>query len=134
MFDLNCILRLRIPPEEAHYGGDLVSGAKLMELFGDAMTLLAISNCSDEGLLKSWENVEFEEQVFPGDYIRIAAKKVSTSVLQEEYELFAYREVESRDSDTADCVLLEPPQLVAQAQGTFVLPYKKVKDSNGVEQ
>lgn len=122
MLDMNCILRLRILPKDAHYGGSLVSGAKLMELFGDAMTLLAISHCSDEGLLKSWENVEFKRQVFPGDYIRIAGEMISASLLRKEYKLSAYREVESLKNDTAECVLLERPQIVAQAQGTIVLP------------
>lgn len=131
MLDLDCLIRLRVSPRDAHYGGNLVSGAKVMELFGDAMTLLAVAECSDEGLLKSWENAKFIAPLFPGDFIRIAATKIEGGLLQEKYELFACREVASQNNNTADCVLVQSSQIVATAKGTFVMPYKKVKALQG---
>jgi len=34
------VIRVRMSQSDAHYGGDLVDGAKLMQLFGDVATEL----------------------------------------------------------------------------------------------
>jgi hypothetical protein len=42
-------LRVRIGQEEAHYGGNLVEGARVLKLFGDIVTEIAIITDGDEG-------------------------------------------------------------------------------------
>lgn len=51
---------------DAHYGGKLSPGAKVVELFGDIATELAIRHDGDEGPLAGYEYVQFLAPVFAG--------------------------------------------------------------------
>ncbi|MGH2677066.1 MAG: 3-aminobutyryl-CoA ammonia lyase, partial [Actinomycetota bacterium] len=62
---------------DAHYGGELVAGAKVMELFGDVATELAIRHDGDEGLLAGYERVEFLAPVFAGDFHEVTGRIVN---------------------------------------------------------
>ena len=64
------LIRMRMSCHDAHYGGNLVDGAKMLQLFGDVATELLIINDGDEGLFKAYDNVEFMAPVYAGDYIR----------------------------------------------------------------
>ena len=44
------LIRLRMSSHDAHYGGNLVDGAKMLQLFGDVATELLIMHDGDEGL------------------------------------------------------------------------------------
>ena len=44
------VIRLRMSSHDAHYGGNLVDGALILKLFGDAVTELLIRHDGDEGL------------------------------------------------------------------------------------
>ena len=48
---MEVMIRLRISQADAHYGGDLVDGARMLALFGDVATELLIRRDGDEGLL-----------------------------------------------------------------------------------
>ena len=63
-------IRLRMSQADAHYGGNLVDGAKMLQLFGDVATELLIRYDGDEGLFRAYDNVEFLAPVFAGDYIQ----------------------------------------------------------------
>ena len=52
------MLRLRMNESDAHYGGGLVDGAKILALFGDVATELLIRHDGDEGLFKAYEYIE----------------------------------------------------------------------------
>jgi hypothetical protein len=52
-------LRVRIGQEEAHYGGNLVDGARVLKLFGDIVTEIAIVTDGDEGLFVGYDKIEF---------------------------------------------------------------------------
>ena len=52
-------IRLRMSAGDAHYGGNLVDGAKMLQLFGDVATELLIMQDGDEGLFVAYDNVEF---------------------------------------------------------------------------
>jgi len=52
-------LRLRMSSRDAHYAGNLVDGARILNLFGDLATELTIRYDGDEGLLRAYDNVEF---------------------------------------------------------------------------
>ena len=70
-------LRVRISSGDAHYAGNLVDGAHIMQLFGDVATELTIRYDGDEGLLRAYENVEFLEPVHGGDFLEVIGKIVS---------------------------------------------------------
>ena len=63
------MIRMRMSSHDAHYAGDLVDGAKMLQLFGDVATELLIRNDGDEGLFVAYDMVEFKAPVYAGDYI-----------------------------------------------------------------
>ncbi len=71
------MIRVRMSSHDAHYGGNLVDGAKMLQLFGDVATELLIINDGDEGLFVAYDNVEFLAPVYAGDYIEATGEIVS---------------------------------------------------------
>ena len=69
------LIRMRMSCHDAHYGGNLVDGAKMLQLFGDVATELLIINDGDEGLFKAYDNVEFMAPVYAGDYIEAEGER-----------------------------------------------------------
>ena len=61
------MIRLRLGSHDAHYAGDLVDGAKMLNLFGDVATELLIRSDGDEGLFVAYDNVQFMAPVYAGD-------------------------------------------------------------------
>ena len=71
-------LRLRMGSHDAHYGGDLVDGAKMLALFGDVATELLIKMDGDEGLFRVYDKVDFLAPVYAGDYIEAVGEIVES--------------------------------------------------------
>ena len=53
------LIRMRMSQADAHYGGNLVDGARMLQLFGDVATELLIRHDGDEGLFRAYDQVEF---------------------------------------------------------------------------
>src|SRR5207244_3820752 len=68
--------RRYIPYSHAHYAGDLVDGAYLLALFGDAATEVSIRSDGDEGLFASYSDVQFRAPVRAGDVVETSATLV----------------------------------------------------------
>ena len=108
---------------DAHYGGNLVDGAKMLQLFGDVATELLIINDGDEGLFKAYTMVEFMAPVYAGDYIEAVGEIVScgnTSRIMK----FEARKVITTRADISDSArdVLETPIVVCKAEGVCVVP------------
>src|SRR5437588_7520668 len=71
------LIRLRMSLADAHYGGNLVDGARMLALFGDVATELLIRNDGDEGLFRAYNSVEFLAPVYAGDFIEAEGELVS---------------------------------------------------------
>jgi 3-aminobutyryl-CoA ammonia-lyase len=69
MSNIQSMIRIRVSSQHAHYGGNLVDGAFLLQLIGDAATELSIKYDGDEGLFLRYDEVEFLSPVFGGDYL-----------------------------------------------------------------
>ena len=124
---IESVLRLRIGAHEAHYGGGLVDGARLLQLFGDAATELCIRCDGDEGLFRAYDGVEFLAPVYAGDYIEVRAQLVQVGRTSRRMTFTAHKVIRaaySAQSDSAGEVLAEPI-LVARASGTCVVPAAK---------
>ena len=67
--EISATLRVRIGQEEAHYGGNLVEGARILKLFGDIITDIAIQTDGHEGLFVGYDKIEFLSPVYTGDFI-----------------------------------------------------------------
>ena len=120
----SAMIRLRMGSHDAHYAGELVDGAKMLQLFGDVATELLIRSDGDEGLFRAYDSVEFLAPVRAGDYIeahgKIVAKgRSSRTMTFEAWKVIAPVENGSHSS-AAD--LLDPPVLVCKASGTCVVP------------
>ena len=117
------IIRLRMGAEDAHYGGNLVDGAKMLHLFGDVATELLIRRDGDEGLFRAYESVEFLAPVYGGDYIEARGKIVKEGNTSRTMEFAAYKVIRPRpDISPSAAELVEPPVLVCKAKGTCVTP------------
>jgi len=67
-------LRVRMSLHDGHYGGGLVDGARILQLFGDVATELLIRVDGDEGLFRAYESIEFLAPVFAGDYVEVSGR------------------------------------------------------------
>ncbi len=119
-------LRVRMSARDAHYGGALVAGAKMLELFGDLITELAIQQDGDEGLFRSYDEVEFLAPVYSGDFIEAKGRIIKVGNTSRRCEFEAHKVIAVRQdvSDSAADVLQEPV-LVCRAIGTTVVPKSK---------
>ena len=112
---------------DAHYAGNLVDGARILNLFGDVATELTIRYDGDEGLLRAYDNVEFLAPVHSGDFIEVIGKitevgKTSRKIIFEAYKVIAPAQDSAHESA---CDVLNPPILVAKASGTCVVIKEK---------
>lgn len=119
-------IRLRMSAHDAHYGGNLVDGARMLGLFGDVATELLIMRDGDEGLFAGYEKVEFLAPVFAGDYIEAVGRIISEGNSSRKMEFEARKVIAPRPDicDSAADVLAEPI-VVCRAIGTCVTPKAK---------
>lgn len=121
--DQEVVIRLRMGAEDAHYGGNLVDGAKMLHLFGDVATELLIRRDGDEGLFRAYENVEFLAPVYGGDYIEARGRIVKEGKTSRTMEFSAWKVIRPRpDISPSAAELVDPPVLVCKAKGTCVTP------------
>lgn len=123
---LNAKLRVRMSALDAHYGGALVDGARMLALFGDVATELLIRMDGDEGLFAAYDSVEFLAPVFAGDFIEAQGRIVKTGKTSRRIEFEARKVIAARPEigeSAAD--VLDPPVLVCRATGTCVTPKSK---------
>ena len=130
---LEGLIRLRMSAADAHYAGGLVDGARILQLFGDAVTELLIRHDGDEGLSRVM-NSEFLAPVRAGDYLEIRAKIVSVGKSSRTIECTAHKIIELvHPNDSAANVLAEP-LLVARATDVAVVPPDKQRDNQRHQQ
>jgi 3-aminobutyryl-CoA ammonia-lyase len=123
---LKSIIKVRMSMQDAHYGGNLVDGAKMLQLFGDVATELLIRNDGDEGLFRAYENVEFLAPVYAGDFIEAEGRIVGWGNTSRKMEFEARKIIIPRtDINDSAADLLEQPVVVCRAAGTCVVPKEK---------
>ena len=120
------MIRLRMSSADAHYGGNLVDGAKMLQLFGDIATELLIRHDGDEGLFAGYESIEFLAPVFAGDYIEAVGEitKVGNTSRKMSFEARKVVRPLPEINDSAAEFLTEPI-IVCRAVGTCVTPKDK---------
>ena len=126
MEKITSTIRLRMSAHDAHYGGNLVDGARMLGLFGDVATELLIKMDGDEGLFKAYDMVEFMAPVFAGDYIEPYGEIVSAGNTSRKMFFEARKVIVPRqDINDSACDVLEEPIVVCRASGTCVVPKDK---------
>ena len=116
-------IRLRMSAGDAHYGGNLVDGAKMLQLFGDVATELLIMQDGDEGLFVAYDNVEFLAPVHGGDYIEAEGEITKVGNTSRKVTFVARKVVAARpDISPSAADELDEPIVVCRASGTCVVP------------
>lgn len=130
MKSIKSMIRLRMSSHDAHYGGNLVDGARMLQLFGDVATELLIKMDGDEGLFKAYDNIEFMAPVYAGDFIEAVGEIVSCGNSSRKMIFEARKVIVPRTdiSDSAADVLAEPI-VVCKASGTCVTPKNKQRNN-----
>ncbi len=119
-------IRLRMSQADAHYGGSLVDGARMLGLFGDVATELLIRHDGDEGLFRAYDSVEFLAPVYAGDYIEAEGEIVSTGGTSRKMRFEARKVIAPRpDLSASAAEVLATPIVVCKASGTCVTPKDK---------
>ncbi|GCD08640.1 3-aminobutyryl-CoA ammonia lyase [Clostridium tagluense] len=119
---MKSLIRLRMSAHDAHYGGNLVDGARMLQLFGDVATELLILNDGDEGLFKAYDAVEFLAPVYAGDFIEAVGEIVKVGNSSRKMIFEARKVIVPRpDINDSACDVLEEPIVVCRASGTCVV-------------
>lgn len=120
------MIRMRMSMHDAHYGGNLVDGAKMLQLFGDVATELLIRNDGDEGLFAGYDSVEFTAPVYAGDYIEAVGEIIKCGNSSRKMKFEARKVIIPRpDLSDSACDVLDKPIVVCRASGTCVVPKNK---------
>ena len=120
---MKSILRLRMSSHDAHYGGNLVDGARMLALFGDVATELCILHDGDEGLFRAYESVEFLAPLYAGDWIEARGRIVSVGTTSRRCEFEIHKIGAARpDISESAAEFLDEPILTLTAVGTTVVP------------
>jgi 3-aminobutyryl-CoA ammonia-lyase len=118
------LVRVRIGMEQAHYAGNLVDGAHILQLFGDVATELLIRHDGDEGLFRAYDDVEFLEPVRAGDYLEVRGEITRVGRTSRAMSFEAHKVIRlAEDPDQPSrAEILDEPLLVCRATGTCVVP------------
>ena len=117
------LIRLRMSTQDAHYGGNLVDGAKMLALFGDVATELLIRNDGDEGLFRSYDTVDFLAPVYAGDFIEVTGEITQAGNSSRKMSFEAVKVIAPRTDISASAAdVLAEPVVVCRATGTCIVP------------
>jgi 3-aminobutyryl-CoA ammonia-lyase len=129
---MKATLRVRMSQADAHYGGNLVDGARILALFGDAATELCVRHDGDEGLLRAYESVELLAPTFAGDYLEVEAELVKVGNTSRVMRFEARKVIRPRpDLSDGAAEAVEPPLVVCRARGTCVVPKERQRARSG---
>jgi 3-aminobutyryl-CoA ammonia-lyase len=122
-------LRIRIASHDAHYAGELVDGAKMLQFFGDVATELLVRWDGDEGLFRAYDRVDFLGPVYSGDTIEVRGRIVKAGKTSRTMEFEAWKVASLLSRGHASvahavsaCGILKTPLLICSASGTCVTP------------
>ena len=123
---MKVIHRIRLSQQDAHYGGNLVDGAKVLAFFGDVATELLIHLDGDEGLFRAYEKVDFLAPLYAGDFIEVEASLIHQGKTSRKMHFKCFKVIEARPdiSESAAEVLVEKI-LTTEAIGTCITPLNK---------
>ena len=126
MSNVKAVIRLRMSSHDAHYGGNLVDGARMLGLFGDVATELCILQDGDEGLFRAYDSVEFLAPVYGGDFIEAVGEITHVGTTSRKMKFEARKVIVPRpDVNASAADLLPEPVVVCRATGTCVVPKDK---------
>ena len=128
---MKVVHRLRLSMHDAHYGGNLVDGARILGFFGDVATELLIQMDGDEGLFRAYEKVAFLAPLYAGDFIEVVGEIISIGKTSRKMHFQCYKVIASRpDLNPSAADVLKEKILTTEAFGTCVVPKDKMRVSH----
>jgi 3-aminobutyryl-CoA ammonia-lyase len=122
------IHRLRLSQADAHYGGNLVDGAKVLAFFGDVATELLIIHDGDEGLFRAYEKVDFLAPLYAGDFIEVEGEIIEVGKTSRKMKFRCYKVITARpDINPSAADVLKEKLLTTEAIGTCITPKDKMR-------
>ncbi len=122
------IHRLRLSHQDAHYGGNLVDGAKVVALFGDVATELLIIHDGDEGLFRAYEKIDFLAPLYAGDFIEITGEMIQIGTTSRKMHFTCHKVITARpDINPSAADVLDQKILTTEAIGTCIVPKDKMR-------
>ena len=120
---MKAMIRIRMSQQDAHYGGNLVDGARVLALFGDVATELLIRHDGDEGLFRAYDQVDFLAPVYAGDFLEVEGEITESGNTSRKMRFTCRKVIVPRTdiSPSAADVLAEPVVCVT-ASGTCIVP------------
>ncbi len=129
---MKVVLRLRMSQADAHYGGALVDGARMLALFGDVATELLVRHDGDEGLFRAYDSVEFLAPVHAGDFVEVQGEITRVGRTSRAMRFEARKVIRARpDLAPSAAEVLAPPVVVCRASGTCVVPAESQRRRDG---
>jgi len=131
---MEATLRVRMSAHDAHYGGNLVDGARVLGLFGDVATELLIRHDGDEGLFVAYDSAVFKAPVYAGDYLEVRGRitRVGNTSRAMAFEAYKVIAADPAPEQPSRARVLPEPVLVVQATGTCMVP-KEYQRAPGAE-
>jgi len=124
--------KLRLSLNDAHYSGNLVDGARVLQIFGDVATEVLIRLDGDEGLFKAYEKIEFIKPLYAGDFIEVEGTILSMGNTSRKIEFKCYKVIETRhDISISAADYLNEKILVTHAIGTCVVLKERMRKNHG---
>ncbi len=124
--------KMRLSQQDAHYGGNLVDGAKVLAFFGDVATELLIINDGDEGLFRAYEKVDFLAPLYAGDFIEVTAEMISVGTTSRKMHFTCHKIITARpDVNESAADVLKEKVLTTEAIGTCIVPKDKMRVHHG---
>ncbi|PKK97571.1 MAG: 3-aminobutyryl-CoA ammonia lyase [Tenericutes bacterium HGW-Tenericutes-3] len=124
--------RLRLSQHDAHYGGNLVDGAKIVALFGDVATELLIIHDGDEGLFRAYETIDFLAPLYAGDFIEVTGEIIQLGTTSRKMHFTCHKVISARpDVNSSAADLLTEKVLTTEAIGTCIVPKDKMRVHHG---
>jgi 3-aminobutyryl-CoA ammonia-lyase len=121
----------RLSTHDAHYGGNLVDGAKVLEFFGDVATELLIIHDGDEGLFRAYEKIDFLAPLYAGDFIEIIAEFKHIGSTSRKMHFQCFKVIEARpDISSSAADVLKDKLLVTEAYGTCITLKERQRKSH----
>ena len=123
MEKIKAFIKVRMSSHDAHYAGNLVDGAKMLQLFGDVATELLIRHDGDEGLFVAYDQVEFLAPVYAGEYIEAEGEIISVGNTSRKMSFTAKKIIRPLAGlNVSAAEVLDEPVVVCRASGTCVVP------------
>lgn len=123
---IESVIRLRMSSDDAHYAGGLVDGARVLQLFSDAVTECLIRHDGDEGLMRVM-NAEFLVAVWAGDYLEIRATMTKKGNTSRTFECTAHKLIELGGPHDSSARVIADPPLCTKATAIAVVPADKIQ-------